>query len=155
MTSENTRVQFYSGTSEAWDAMYRDCVMAQESIELEQYILMDDAAGHRFLQLFADKAKAGVRISLILDAIGSRGLIFSSYIDDIRKAGGMVYFYSKVKWQNLFFLARWFPRNHNKTMLIDGKIAYIGSVFMSNEMRSWLDMHMRFTGDLNKEVDKD
>lgn len=152
MTSENTQIDFFAATKDAWDSMYRDCEKAQKSIEFEQYILMDDTAGHRFLVLFAEKARAGIRVNLLLDAFGSRNLRGSSLIADILKAGGRVYFYRKVSLLTLLTPLKWFPRNHNKILLIDGEIGYIGSVCLADEMREWHDMHARFTGDLAKDV---
>lgn len=149
---DNTDIDFYSRTADAWDAMYDDCAAATRSIEFEQYILMDDDAGRRFLDLFADKAAAGVDVKLMLDAIGSRSLASSPATHKIRNAGGKVYFYNEINRSNMFKPTRWFPRTHNKTLLIDGSIGYIGSVCLRDTMRDWRDMHARFTGQLAQDV---
>ncbi len=148
----HTDIDFYRRTADAWDAMYEDCAAATKSIEFEQYILMDDDAGRRFLDLLADKAAAGVDVRLMLDAIGSRKLSSSDATEKIRKAGGKVYFYNKINLSNIFRPTRWFPRTHNKTLLIDGSIGYIGSVCLRDTMRDWRDMHVRFTGQLAQDV---
>lgn len=149
---KNTDIRFFSRTADAWDAMYRDCENAKESIEFEQYILMDDPAGHRFLELFAQKAEDGVDVRLMLDGIGSRNLVQSPATEKIRAAGGKVYFYNRIGLSNAFRPSHWFPRNHNKTLLIDGRIGYIGSVCLWNIMKDWRDLHARFTGKLVQDV---
>jgi cardiolipin synthase len=135
--------------------MYVDCLRARKSIEFEQYILRDDAAGRRFLDLFVLKAREGLNVRLMLDGVGSRNLLASPMVDEIRRAGGRVYFYNVLGWRNLFSLEKWFPRNHNKTMLVDGEIAFIGSVCLSEEMRHWRDMHVRCTGEVAADVRED
>jgi len=145
--TENT-CDFYYKTSDAWDAMYEDCREAKISIQFEQYILMDDEAGKRFYDLFAEKAKSGVKIRLLLDSIGSRGVDSSYLIKRIHDAGGEVTFYNPMTILNLFVPSSWYPRNHAKTLLVDGKIGYIGSACIQQEMADWYDLHMRFTGDL-------
>lgn len=148
-------ITFYSSPRSAWDAMYADCLKATSSIEFEQYILMDDAAGQPLLSLFAEKARQGLNVRLMIDGVGSRGLLFSPMVEEIRKAGGRVYFYNLMGWKHIFGKEKWFPRDHNKTMLIDGRIAYIGSVCVSEEMQDWRDMHVRLLGPTVEEVRED
>ncbi len=143
-----TELRFYTATQEAWDAMYVDCQRAHESIRFEQYLLKDDETGSRFLELFYQKARQGVRISLSLDSVGSRGLRRSPLIQKIRDAGGEVDFYNPLGWKNIFQPSRWLPRNHCKTMLIDGRIAYIGGMCVAHYMKDWRDLQARITGEL-------
>lgn len=138
--------QFYYRNSDIWDVMYADCKSARKSIEFEQYIMMDDYAGHRFLQLFADKARQGVRVRLMFDGVGSRGLLVNSLLDDIRRAGGEVCFYNSLLSRRAFMPSRWLPRSHVKTLLIDGEVAHTGSACMWEIMEHWHEMHCRFTG---------
>ena len=90
MSEESASLRFFTRTSDAWDAMYEDCAAAEKSVAFEQYIMRDDRAGHRFLRLFADKARRGVRVHLILDQFGSRRLARSPLVREIREAGGRV-----------------------------------------------------------------
>jgi cardiolipin synthase A/B len=137
---------FYPRTSQAWDAMYDDCAAATKSIEFEQYIIMNDAVGRRFLELFRDKARAGVRVRLLLDCVGCRSIRVHPLVDEIRAAGGAVNFYNALGWNHLFFPASWYPRSHIKTLLVDGQIAHTGSVCLWGMMRDWHDLQLRVTG---------
>lgn len=145
MAAKNT-IEFYFRTADAWNAMYADCTAATRSIHIEQYIFKNDDAGGRFLQLFAEKARAGVEVRLMLDALGSRCLLDDPLIDDIRTAGGLVHFYHDLGPRRIFFPSRWVPRTHVKTILIDNAVAYTGSACFNNLMRDWHDLHTRFTG---------
>ncbi len=135
--------------------MYEDCLVAECSIEFEQYILRGGEIGRRFMTLFANKAKKGVIVNLLLDRVGSRDLFGSKLVEDIIDAGGTVNFYNSIGWLNLFAPATWFPRNHSKIMIIDSKIAHIGSVCIADYMAEWRDSHARITGVLVAEIAKD
>lgn len=139
-------MKFIYRTSEIWDAMYADCLAAQHSIEFEQYIIMDDSAGKRFLELFARKASEGVKVRLMFDGVGSRGIFLSPHLENIRKNGGEVHFYNPLLSRRAFNPARWLPRSHVKTMLIDRRIAHTGSACLWEIMEHWHELHCRFTG---------
>lgn len=146
LNETNTDMKFYYRTSDIWDAMYADCEAARTSIEFEQYIIMDDGAGRRFLELFAQKAAQGVKVRLMFDGVGSRGLLISPHLDRIRKAGGEIHFFNPLHSGRAFNPRRWLPRSHVKTMLIDGRIAHTGSACLWEVMEHWHELHCRFTG---------
>lgn len=152
LKDSNDDIRFYYRTSEIWDAMYADCAAAQASIEFEQYIIMDDGAGRRFLELFARKAAQGVKVRLLFDGVGSRGILFSPHLDKIRKAGGEIHFYNPLHSHRAFNPRRWLPRSHVKTLLVDGRIAHTGSACLWEVMKHWHELHCRFTGDGAQDV---
>lgn len=138
--------RFYFRTEQAWDAIFADCLAAFRSINVEQYILEADAAGERFLRLFAQKAREGIAVRLLLDAVGCRHLHTHPLIDDIRLAGGEVHFYHDLGLRSIPFPSSWLPRTHVKTVIIDARIAYTGSVCFQESMRDWHDLQVRFEG---------
>jgi len=152
MTAEATKVDFYLSPDEAWQAMYQDCGNASQSIFMEQYILMNDDVGRKFLHLFLEKAQQGVQIHLMLDRVGSRSLYGSRIIRELRHAGATIDFYNIIGVLNLFRPHTWFPRNHSKNLVIDETIAYAGSVCFAAYMRHWRDTHMRITGPVVEKI---
>lgn len=148
-------LEIHTKSSEIWKAMYADCAQAKKSIELEQYILKDDKAGHRFLKLFTEKVKAGLDVRLMLDSIGSRDLLLSSAFSEFKQAGGIAHFYNPINLGNIFLPKKWLPRDHIKTLLIDGKVCYIGSACIWEDTSTWHDLQARFTGALVQDVKGD
>lgn len=138
--------RFFHRPEDTWEAMYLDCKAAKHSIEFEQYILEDDALGKRFMELFIDKAREGLKVFLICDKFGSLFISRSPLVKQLRRQGGRMHFYNKVHGLSLFMPWRWFPRTHTKTLLIDSSIAYTGGVCMAERMRHWRDTHVRVTG---------
>lgn len=148
MDTDNTILHMYETPQKAWNAIYQDCEAAQTSITCEHYIIENDVVGHRFLELFTEKAKAGLEIILVLDGVGSGSLIGSPQIAALRAAGGQVHFYKPVTLRFLLRPWRWLPRNHNKIILIDKEIGHMGSACIQHSMRDWRDIHIRFEGHL-------
>jgi len=144
--------RFYLTAQEAWEAMYRDCAAAEESIELEEYILENDSIGRRFLELFIDKAAAGVRVFIICDRYGSYAFLKSPLVEKLRQAGGQLYFYHEIGFFDLFRPWRLFPRTHVKTLLVDSRIAYTGSVCIAERMKNWRDTQIKIVGPVVAEI---
>lgn len=140
-------IQYFTTPRATWDAMLADCRAATRSIEMEQYIVANDAVGNAFLDVFIEKQKSGVPVRLLLDRIGSRGVYDSPKINDLVAAGGQVRFYNPPQLSRIFKPVYWFPRNHTKTLLIDSEIAWIGGVCLEEAMADWRDSQIRFKGD--------
>ncbi len=138
-----------------WADLVRDCASAQVSIEVEQYILMDDHIGRRFMTLLRDKAAQGVKVRLLLDSVGSRSLRGNPLIAELRQLGAEVQPYNRLHWRNLFTPHRWFPRNHAKSAMIDARIFHIGSACMADYMKDWVEAHVRIEGEVILNVEQD
>jgi cardiolipin synthase len=144
--------QFYLSPSEAWAAMYRDCEKATKSIELEQYILENDAIGRQFVELFIKKAASGVSVFVICDRYGSASFYKSPLIKKLQHSGGRFYFYNIIHYWDIIRPWRWFPRTHIKTLLLDSRIAYTGGVCFDARMKDWRDTHIKITGPVTTQV---
>lgn len=146
--------QIRTSAAAIWRAMLEDCARAQRAIDLEQYILKDDNIGRAFLSLFTEKARQGLRVRLMLDGVGSRGLIPSPALAAFREAGGTAHFFNPIGLNNALVPQKWLPRNHVKTLLVDGKTCYAGSACFDDAMAGWHDMQLRFGGALAAMVER-
>jgi cardiolipin synthase len=103
--------------------MEKQILGAKHSIHLATFILSNDATGRRMVELLAQRAREGVKVRLLLDALGclrtSRG-----FVDPIRKAGGEVGRFMPV----LPFTSRGSAnlRSHRKIAIFDGTAAIVG-----------------------------
>ena len=143
--------KFYRSTETAWDAMHESITNATRSIFWELYIFVDDAAGMRFVDTLAEKAKQGVEVKLIVDALGS-----SKFSESSRRrliaAGAKVVWYNRI-YQDLRFwqwITRLLNRNHRKVLIIDEEVAFLGGVNVKEDFRSWDDIFIRLTGRIAK-----
>lgn len=103
---------------------------ARYSIHITTFILGRDDTGRRILKLLCEKAREGVRVRLLLDAVGS---MFSSrgFVHPLREAGGEVHRFMPV----LPFVTRTSAnlRNHRKIAVFDQHLAFVGGHNLAHE----------------------
>ncbi len=139
-------IELFTHIQPTWQRMFEDCGAARESIYFEQYILEDDDIGRAFLALFLRKAEEGLSVRLTFDYVGSYSIVSSDLVAAIRAAGGTVRFYNRITLEDVFHPSRWLPRNHCKTLVVDSRIAYVGSACIADSMKDWRDFHVRIAG---------
>jgi len=123
---------------------------AQKYILVQFYIVRDDKIGRELQQKLIEKANDGVAVHFLYDEIGSLGLP-DNYTDQL-VAGGVDIrpFHSRKGSGNRLQLNF---RNHRKTVVVDGRSAWIGGHNVGDEYLSrdeslghWRDTHMRIEG---------
>lgn len=137
-------------------AMLDAITKAQRTICFETYILASDATGDRFKLALVERARAGVKIRLIYDAVGSFGLS-TDWVDDMRAAGIEVIDFNPIApWRRRFNLSH---RDHRKILVIDDEIAFTGGLNIANDYASveeggagWHDMHCEVRGPIVRDL---
>lgn len=106
-----------------YERMLADIGTARQSIDEEHYIFNGPSQiARRFLDAWTERAKAGVKVSLTFDAIGS----FSTkekMLAGLRAAGGRVAWYHPFRWYTVRHLNN---RTHRNVLVVDGKVGYTG-----------------------------
>src|SRR4051794_10650784 len=95
---------------------------ARETINMECYIFKTGEVGDRFVEALSERARNGVRVSLVMDAIGSFGAFHRSAAP-LREAGCRVEPYRRAVW---YSLARINNRTHRELLVVDGRVAFVG-----------------------------
>lgn len=103
---------------------------AQKSIWAEYYIIRKDETGHRFLDLLAQKAREGVEVRLLYDAVGSLR-IDTRRLKAIRRNGGKTAVFLPVN----PLRRRWAVhlRNHRKMIIVDAQLGFTGGMNVGDE----------------------
>jgi len=93
---------------------------ASRTIWAEYYIIRNDDTGHRFLDILAERARSGVEVRLLYDAVGSLGLD-RHRLRAIAEANGRTEAFLPIN----PLRRRWalHLRNHRKMVVVDGEIA--------------------------------
>ena len=124
---------------------------ARQSVHIEVYIFHPSAIADRFIQALEQRALAGVKVRLVVDAIGSM-MTPNSYFTQLRRAGGEVMWYQPIR---LRTLKRFNNRTHRELMVIDGKVGFIGGAGVAAwwdngdvNGPAWRDTMIRVTGPL-------
>jgi cardiolipin synthase len=130
-------------------AMLQSIHQAKQSINLETYIYWSEKIGNDFADALAERARAGVKVHVLVDWVGSSKMDDSA-IKKMTNAGVEFEKYHPLRW---YTLGRINNRTHRKLMIVDGKIGYTGGVGIAGlwtgnaqDPDHWRDSHFRFEG---------
>ena len=122
---------------------------AKKSITFETYIYWSGDIGKQFADALSERARAGVRVHVLLDWVGSANMD-ESYLTEMKEAGVQIEKFHKPHWYNL---ARLNNRTHRKLLVVDGQVAFTGGVgiapqWMGNAQNPdhWRDSHYLVRG---------
>ena len=126
---------------------------AEREILLEMYWFASDRTGRRFADALVAKAREGVRVRVIYDAVGSLetdGAMF----DEMCAAGCEVLQYNPIApWRQRFSIGLVNNRDHRKILVVDGRVAMTGGVNIGDPWASaeeggdgWRDDMIRIEG---------
>lgn len=140
-----------------FNTLLNDIQNAEIEINVQYFILKNDALGELLLSALFDSAKKGVKVRILYDAIGSWKLRKSDFID-FQKNGGEVRSYSDSPFGLLNLNIN--NRNHRKLCTIDNSISYLGGFNVGEEYLGedeqfgyWRDTHVRMTGPVVQELE--
>lgn len=148
-TQDNV-VRIYTEGQPLFEDMLAEIEQAKEHIHLLYYIIRNDELGKRLRELLVAKAKQGVEVRVLYDAVGSPNTM-ARFFRPLVAAGGeaVPFFPSKIPLVNF----RVNFRNHRKLTIIDGAIGYIGGFNIGDEylgkskhLGYWRDTHLRIQG---------
>jgi cardiolipin synthase A/B len=136
------------------DAFYEEELMAiaaaHSHICIEAYIFQKSEIGSRFIRALSDRARSGVDVRLVLDAVGSFNTWRRTF-HELIQAGGKVRWYMPFRWYNLHRLNN---RTHREIIIVDGVVGFIGGAGIADHWykdrgknkRRWRDTMFRVRG---------
>ena len=146
----HNRVEQLHDGSEAFAALIAALQGARHYIHLSYYIFADDRVGMAFGNVLMRKARAGVEVRLLYDAVGSWKLS-KGFVQQLRSAGVEVHPYAPLRFPWLTPRAN--RRNHSKIAVIDGRVGFIGGINIAERyldgdaLGRWRDEHLRIEGE--------
>jgi len=128
---------------------------ARETITMECYIFKRGEIGDRFIEALTERARAGVRVTIVMDAIGSFGA-FRQSAKPLRQAGCRVAAYQRFTW---YRLSRLNNRTHRELLVVDGTVAFAGGAGVADwwgrpmhGKPMWRDMMARIEGPVVSDI---
>jgi cardiolipin synthase len=128
---------------------------ARETVNMECYIFRKGEIRDRFVEALVDRGRAGVRVTLVLDAIGSLGA-FQGAAGPLREAGCRIEPYQPIRWHRF---SRLNNRTHRELLVVDGRVAFVGGAGVadwwavpSDGKPPWRDMMARVEGPVVSDV---
>jgi cardiolipin synthase len=150
LTDGNT-VALLNNGEEKFPEVFEVIRNAKDHIHMEYYIYENDTLGNQIKDLLIQKSKEGVKIRLIYDDFGGKG-IRGKFVKQLQDAGVEVYPFNKIK---VFLLASKINyRNHRKIIVVDCKTGFIGGINVCDkyinsgepEKLYWRDSHLKIEG---------
>ncbi|HHW81815.1 MAG TPA: cardiolipin synthase [Bacteroidales bacterium] len=142
-------VEYFITGRDKFQALFRDIDKATDHIHIEYYVWDDDVIGNQLKDLLIKKSAEGVKIRVIVDAVGS-WRVKNSFYEQLRSAGIEVEEFMKVRFP--MFTSHVNYRNHRKVVVIDGQVGYIGGMNVADRYingpswGNWRDTHIRIEG---------
>ena len=149
LTQDND-VQIFTDGTDKFEALIEDIENAKEHIHIQYYIFKLDNLGTRILNALIERAKNGVKVRILYDEMGSRGVKKRNFNELIKHGGEIEVFFPSIL---PLINPRLNFRNHRKIVVIDGRIGYIGGfnvgdeyLGLNNKFGYWRDTHLRIEG---------
>ena len=149
--TNGNRLRLFASGDAGLAAMLEAIRSARRRVHLESYIFRTDATGRAFIDALESRARAGVDVRVLYDAVGSIGLDLRAF-DGLRAAGADVVAFNPLR----RFYPHWLPRrrDHRKILVVDGRIGFTGGLNIGDEYnagpaddaRSWRDTHVQVVG---------
>lgn len=148
-----TRVDLLIDGAAKYTALLAEIAKAREHIHLQYYIYLPDRTGTALRDALVERARAGVKVRLLLDAVGS-GKASWRFLQPLLDAGGEVAWFHpmRLRW---FWKRPWLNlRTHRKIVVVDGCVAFTGGINITDEEDERLredayrDLHLRLEGDV-------
>jgi len=146
------KVEVFTNGDHFYEAELQAISQAKKNINIEAYIFEEGEIAHRFVEALAERARAGVKVKLVIDGLGSMSTS-NSYFDDLKNAGGKFAWYHPVRW---YTITHYNNRTHRELMVIDGTVGFIGGAGIADhwykqtkkDQPRWRDTMVRVEGDV-------
>ncbi|MEO8527013.1 MAG: phospholipase D-like domain-containing protein, partial [Caldimonas sp.] len=146
---DGNRYRVLKNGDEIFPPMLAAIGRAQQTINFETYIYWSGDIGRRFADALVERAKAGVKVHVLLDWVGS-AKIDASIVAEMANAGVQVRKFHPPHWSHL---GRFNNRTHRKLLIVDGRVGFTGGVGIApqwtghaQDREPWRDSHFEVEG---------
>lgn len=147
--TEGNSVEVLRNGNEIFPAMLDGIAGARRTVDLLTFVYWSGEIGARFAEALCDRARAGVRVRVLLDAWGARP-IEKVLLAQMEESGVLVHWFRPLARIQAHKANH---RTHRKVLVIDEEIGFTGGVGIADEWNGdarhdgeWRDTHFRIRG---------
>jgi len=135
-----------------FDALLEAIASARHHVHLEYYIFEADRTGRALRDALVERARGGVAVRLLLDAVGS-GACPRRFFQPLLDAGGELAWFHPMHFGRVWRRTWVNLRSHRKIAVVDGRVGFTGGINVTDEENERLredayrDLHVRVEGD--------
>lgn len=146
------KITLLQNGDEIFPALLEAIRSAKKSVNFEAFLFWSGTVGSEFRDALCERARAGVRVRVLLDGIGSGTKLDNDDVETMKKAGcQFAYFHPTHSWS----IQRLNRRSHRRILVVDGKVGFTGGVGFADMWQGngdsehhWRDLHARIEGPL-------
>jgi cardiolipin synthase len=124
---------------------------AEHWVHFESYIIADDSTGREFIEALAARARAGIRVRVIYDWVGTQRSVWSRFWRPLIDAGAEIRCFNPPRLDSPF---GWLSRDHRKMIAVDGQVGFVTGLCVSSKWRGnpergvgpWRDTGVKIKG---------
>jgi cardiolipin synthase A/B len=150
--TEGNRVERLRNGDAIFPAMLDAIAAAERTIDFTTFVYWQGDIARQFSQALCERARAGVRVRVILDALGTRHMD-QRLLTDMADAGVHSHRFRPPTDGDFDDLSHVGHRTHRKLLVVDEDVAFTGGVGIAEEWEGdardeteWRDSHFRITG---------
>lgn len=142
---DRTQSRYFTLGDDMFISMKEELQKAQRFIFLEYFIIQEGVMWNTILDILTEKVQAGVDVRLIYDDLGCISKIPTHYDKYLNGLGIQTIRFNRMKPQLTTYLNY---RNHEKIMVIDGNVGFMGGINLADEYINHIDRfgHWKDTG---------
>ncbi|WP_390887747.1 cardiolipin synthase [Comamonas antarctica] len=148
--SSATRMDLLVGGDRTFDSLLEAVRAARHHIHLEYYIFEPDRTGTMLMEALVERARAGVKVRMLVDSMGSKKIRRRFYAPLVEAGGEFAFFHPSKIGRRLRPVINF--RTHRKILVCDGRVGFTGGVNITDEESSrvmdcaYHDVHLRLEG---------
>jgi cardiolipin synthase len=143
------RVEVLLNGDGTYPQLWKDIASAKKTVTVQMYYSQPGAVANTLSKYLIERAQAGVRVLLLLDAFGSQPLK-KEWIKGLRDAGVEVAWLRPLRWYTLHKATQ---RSHVRVVVVDGRVGYTGGFGLADywlgdgrHKDQWRESSVRFSG---------
>jgi len=147
-----TRSEVLIDGAQTYAAILEAVAGAKDHVHVLYYIFEPDRTGTALRDALLERARAGVKVRVLVDAVGSaRARWARDFFAPLTQAGAEMGVFNPVGPAALWGRVLNF-RNHRKIVVVDGRVGFTGGINVTDEENpaygasAWRDTHLRLEG---------
>ncbi len=148
-------IRLLKDSKENYPAWLKAIRSAKRVIHFENFIIANDETGRMFAEALMERARAGVKVRVLYDWLGSSFRALPAFWRRLREAGVEARVFNPPRLTDPF----WIRRNHRKLITVDGRIGFVSGLCISDsweggkESEPWRDTGIAVEGPMVADLD--
>ena len=151
--TQHNQLELLPSGREKFNSLFEAIKQAKHHIHMEYFNFRSDSIAKEMFTLLAEKAKEGVKVRTMFDAFGNfsnNRPLKKEHLKMLNERGIEIVKFDPLRFP---YINHVFCRDHQKIVIIDGKVGYTGGMNIADyyinglpEIGAWRDMHIRIEG---------